>query len=170
MFANRFGLFDPAGPRTPAPSGHSWESLMARAISLASKGAEIGEIPVGALVVSHDGQILGESANAVEKWRDPTAHAEIVAIRKAASKVRNHRLEGCVLVSTLEPCAMCAAAIAQARLAGIVFGASDPALGAIVSRFEFLEAFPGRIWHMGGICASECAAPLMEFFNARRQS
>lgn len=170
MITQRVYVFDPAGPKTRAPIGHSWESLMARALALASRAGENGEIPVGALVVSPDGSILGESANAVEKDFDPTAHAEIIAIRKAASKIRNHRLEGCVLVSTLEPCSMCAAAIAQARLSGVVFGASDHACGAVVSRFELLASFPGQIWHMGGIRASQCAALLMDFFNARRKA
>lgn len=143
---------------------------MQKALALGREASLEGEIPIGALVVSGDGLILGEGKNQVEKLGDPTAHAEILAIRQAAHNATNYRLEGCMLVSTLEPCAMCAGAIMHARLAGVVFGASDPNQGAIVSRAEYLLGtdIDARIWHMGGICASECAALLDNFFRARR--
>lgn len=145
---------------------------MQRAIILARQTADLGEIPVGAILVSPDGKIIGEGKNGVEEQADPTAHAEIVAIRQAGRNCRNHRLEGCVLVCTLEPCAMCAGAIAHARLAGVVFGASDPGQGAVVSRAEYLDgpASLRPIWHIGGVCAAECAALLDDFFHSKRQS
>lgn len=145
---------------------------MQRAIILARQTADLGEIPVGAILVSPDGKIIGEGKNGVEEQADPTAHAEILAIRQAGRNCRNHRLEGCVLVCTLEPCAMCAGAIAHARLAGVVFGASDPWQGAVVSRAEYLDgpASLRPIWHIGGVCAAECAALLDDFFHSKRQS
>lgn len=143
---------------------------MRRAILLARQAAELGEIPVGAILVSPDGRIIGEGKNGVEALADPTAHAEIMAIRQAARNCKNHRLEGAVLVCTLEPCAMCAGAVAHARLAGLVFGATDPGRGAVVSRAEYLDGPASQrvIWHMGGVCAVECAALLDDFFRSKR--
>ena len=143
---------------------------MDRALDLAQQGGEAGEIPVGALVVSMDGTIFGESANYVERKHDPTAHAEIVALREACRMLKNHRLKGCALVSTLEPCAMCAAAIINARLCGIVFGATDPARGAVVSRAEYLSGpASASAWHIGGIRAMRCAEILENFFQKLRK-
>lgn len=143
---------------------------MQKAIALAREAGKEGEVPVGALLISADGQILGQGGNQVEKLCDPTAHAEILAIRQASCNSRNYRLEGSILVSTLEPCPMCAGAIMHSRLAGVVFGASDPEQGAIVSCAEYLScaATRDRIWHMGGICARECADLLKFFFQVRR--
>lgn len=129
-----------------------------------------GDVPVGALIVAADGNILAQAGNAVERDNDPTAHAEMLVIRQAAATLGNWRLDGCVLAVTLEPCAMCAAAIAHARLAGVVFGAADEAAGAIISRAEYLDgpALPKPVWHMGGVCAAACAAVLRHCFQARR--
>ena len=127
-------------------------------------------MPVGAVIAGADRRILARAGNAVEQKQDPTAHAEVLAIREACAGLGNWRLSGCVLVVTLEPCAMCAAAIVHARLAGVVYGAADAAAGAVTSRAEYLDApvCPTPVWHMGGVRAHECAALLRECFEARR--
>ena len=129
-----------------------------------------GEVPVGALVVSGGGDILSRAGNRVEALRDPTAHAEILALRAACAAVRNCRLPGAVLVSTLEPCMMCARALAHARLAGLVFGPADIRAGAVVSCLEGLEQpfLTHSVWQLGGVCRDECSALLRDFFAARR--
>jgi tRNA(adenine34) deaminase len=129
-----------------------------------------GEVPVGALVVSAHGDILARAGNRVESLCDPTAHAEILALRSACAGAGNYRLEGAVLVATLEPCLMCAGALAHARLAGLVFGTADIRAGAVISCLDGLEQpfLNHRTWHMGGICAQDCAAMLREFFTKRR--
>lgn len=143
---------------------------MAVALEAARQGAAAGEVPVGAAIAGPDGAILAACANGVIRGHDPTAHAEILALRKAGAILGNYRLTGCVLAVTLEPCAMCAAAIVHARLAGLVFGAADELAGAVVSRAEYLDGpAPGpRVWHMGGIEAGACAGLLRDFFQARR--
>lgn len=142
---------------------------MEECLCLARKGEAEGEIPVGALVVTPEGKICGRGVNRVENDFDPTAHAEIVALREACALFRNHRLPECVLVSTLEPCAFCAAAIANAHLGGVVFGASDPLFGAVVSRAEYLSGPLGfATWHIGGIRGPQCAEIIEKFFHARR--
>ena len=162
------------GPRRiippPPPGWRDWESLMREALFEARAAGESGEVPVGALVVSGRGDILARAGNRVETLRDPTAHAEILALRSACVGAGNYRLEGAVLVATLEPCLMCTGALAHARLAGLVFGADDIRAGAVVSCLDGLEqAFLNhRTWHLGGICARECAAVLREFFTKRR--
>ncbi|MBB5143353.1 tRNA adenosine(34) deaminase TadA [Desulfovibrio intestinalis] len=164
-------VFAPAGPVPSAPPGHSWESLMGRALERATMAASAGEIPVGAVLVAPDGRVLAEEGNAPVALHDPTAHAEIQALRRAGTAFGNYRLGGCVLVVTLEPCAMCAAACIHARLAGVVYGAADSQAGAVVSRAEYFDAQSANhsIWHMGGIRAEECAALLHDFFAARRE-
>ena len=162
--------FAPAGPVPAPPQGHSWEGLMDLALEEARKAGAQGDVPVGAVIVAPDGRILARGGNAVERDSDPTAHAEVLAIREACARLGNWRLSGCVLVVTLEPCAMCAAAIAHARLAGVVYGAADEAAGAVISRAEYLDgpACPIPVWHMGGVRAHECAALLRKCFEARR--
>lgn len=129
-----------------------------------------GDVPVGAILVTGAGDIAGKAGNAVERQHDPTAHAEILALREAAARLCNWRLSGCVLVVTLEPCAMCAAAIAHARLSGLVFGAADEAYGAVTSRAEYLDGpvCPQPVWHMGGVRAESCAKLLRRCFEFRR--
>lgn len=130
-----------------------------------------GEIPVGAVLLDPRGRVLAQAGNEVERGRDPTAHAEILALRRAALKTGNHRLEDCVLVSTLEPCAMCAAAICAAHISGIVFGAADRERGAVLSRAEYLDgpAAPRPVWHLGGVLAQDCARILRQFFTRLRK-
>lgn len=143
---------------------------MRQAISQAHNAWALGEVPVGALVLK-DGQVIATGFNQPIGTHDPTAHAEIMALRAAASILGNYRLPGCELFVTLEPCAMCAGAMLHARLARVVFGASDPktgACGSIVNLFE-----QGRLNHqtelVGGVLSDECGALLKEFFAERRQ-
>lgn len=143
---------------------------MAEALGEARQAGAAGETPVGAVLLSGDGTIYARGRNAVEALRDPTAHAEMLALREACRNVGNHRLEGCVLAVTLEPCLMCAGALVHARLAGLVYGAKDARAGAVDSCLDGLEQpfLNHRVWHMGGICAEECTALLRDFFTKRR--
>ena len=144
---------------------------MRLALAKAQAAAEAGEIPVGALVVDPvSGDVVAEAANAPLGLCDPTAHAEISALRAAALKVGNYRLTGLVLYVTLEPCAMCAGAISHARIGRLVYGASDPKGGAIEHGPRFFEQ-PTCHWRPaveGGVLAEESAALLRGFFRARR--
>ncbi len=145
---------------------------MRAALAQARKGAEAGEVPVGAVVVGPDGRILARAFNKPVSSNDPTAHAEILALRKAARKLGNYRLAGCTLVVTLEPCAMCAGAAVHARIAEIIYGASDPKTGAVRSLYEIAD--DRRLNHActvtPGKLADVCSAMLKAFFKARRRS
>lgn len=145
---------------------------MALALDEARQAEAEGEVPVGALVVAADGRLLVRAHNRPVALHDPTAHAEVLALRAAGASLGNYRLGGCVLVVTLEPCAMCAAALAHARLAGVVYGAADRLAGAVSSCAETLEQpfLNHRVWHMGGVLAEECAALLRDFFARRRHT
>ena len=158
------------GPEPAAPAGLTWQGLMRRALRLARAGAKAGEIPVGALVIDSEGEILSEAHNETEALHDPTAHAEVLALRRACSKVGNHRLGGCILVVTLEPCLMCTGAIRESRGSGVVFGASDARAGAVCSCLEGLDyAQTGaQPWSYGGVEAEDCAELLRRFFRVRR--
>ncbi|CAA9393881.1 MAG: tRNA-specific adenosine-34 deaminase, partial [uncultured Quadrisphaera sp.] len=132
-------------------------------------GAE--DVPVGAVVAGPDGAVLGTGANRREALGDPTAHAEVVALRAAASALGTWRLEGCTLAVTLEPCTMCAGALVLARVARLVFGAWNPAAGAAGSALDVVR--DRRLNHrpevVGGVLEEECSAVLQEFFAARRR-
>ena len=158
------------GPEPSAPAGTSWRALMLRALRLAGRAARAGEVPVGALVVDPEGRVLSEAHNETEGLHDPTAHAEVLALRRAALAAGNHRLGGCVLVVTLEPCLMCTGAIRESRVSGVVFGASDARAGAVCSCLEGLDyACTGSApWSYGGVEAEACAGILQKFFRARR--
>jgi tRNA(adenine34) deaminase len=142
---------------------------MVEALRLARAAGEAGEVPVGAVAL-HEGRAVGRGANRREADRDPTAHAELVAIREAARTLGRWRLTGVTLVATLEPCAMCAGALVLARVDRLVYGASDPKAGAVGSLLD-LSTDP-RLNHRfpveRGLRADECAALLREFFQARR--
>jgi tRNA(adenine34) deaminase len=142
---------------------------MRAALNLAKSAAAAGEVPVGAVVVK-DGMIVGEGHNAPRTAHDPTAHAEIVAIRAAARALGNERLDGCDLYVTLEPCAMCAGAIAHARIARLYYGADDPKGGAVVHgpRVFAQQTVHHRPEVYDGIGAGEAGMLLREFFAARR--
>jgi tRNA(adenine34) deaminase len=143
--------------------------FMGLAIDLAREAATLGEVPVGAVVVK-DGEIVGRGCNQPIGRHDPTAHAEIMALRDAAQRLGNYRLSGCTLYVTLEPCAMCVGAMFHARIGRVVFGAHDPKTGAAGSVIDlFAET---RLNHhaeiIGGVCAEECGSLLSNFFAARR--
>lgn len=161
---------DPA-PLLLPPGWTSWEELMAEALSEAHAAGALNEVPVGALVVGAGGEILGRGRNGPIGANDPTAHAEIVAIRAACAKTDNYRLPpGTVLVVTLEPCLMCLGAAVHARLSALVFGAHDPKSGAVESCLNGPELpfLNHRLPTFGGVCAMECAELLTSFFQARR--
>lgn len=140
-----------------------------RALALAAAAGRQGEVPVGALVV-WNGKVIGEGWNRPITTHDPTAHAEIVALRKASEAVGNYRLTGASLYVTLEPCAMCSGAILHARLARVVFGAHDPRTGAAGSVLDVLntDKLNHRLEIRGGVLADAAAAQLQAFFRARR--
>lgn len=144
--------------------------FMQQALQLAQQAAIAGEVPVGAIVVK-DGVIIGRGGNAPIDSHDPTAHAEINAIRQAAQQLGNYRLVGCTLYVTLEPCAMCAGAIQHSRIARLVYGASDPKTGACGSVIDLMAE--AKLNHhtavTGGVLASECGHMLSTFFKARRK-
>ena len=145
------------------------EQFMREALGLARRAAEAGEVPVGAVVVK-EGVVIGRGYNRPVSGHDPTAHAEIVALREAAGRVGNYRLPECALYVTLEPCAMCAGAMMHARIARVVYGAADPKTGACGSVINlFVEK---RLNHhatvTGGVLAAEAGAVLQEFFTQRR--
>jgi tRNA(adenine34) deaminase len=146
------------------------DAFMGEAIRLADTASRLGEVPVGAVVV-HDGMIIGRGYDARETREDPTAHAEVMAIRAAAQRLRSWRLTGCTLYVTLEPCTMCMGAIISARLDWIVYGATSPKSGAVESVLE-LARVPGlnhAVRVRSGVRAQECAARLASFFEALRQ-
>jgi tRNA(adenine34) deaminase len=140
---------------------------MGEAISIARSAVRTGDVPVGAIVLNKDGIVIGKGSNEREAENDPTAHAEIVAIRNAASRLQNSRLDGCTLVVTLEPCAMCAGAIAQSRITHLIFGAWDEKAGAVGSVWDVLRD-PRSIFSVevtAGVRESECAQLLKDFFS-----
>jgi tRNA(adenine34) deaminase len=143
---------------------------MDQAIAIARKATATGDVPVGAIVINGDGVIIGTGANEREANSDPTAHAEIVALRSAAARMQNSRLDGCALVVTLEPCAMCAGAIAQARISHLIFGAWDEKAGAVGSVWDVIRD-PRALYKMdvtAGIREAECAKLLTDFFESQR--
>lgn len=152
---------------TPGNSEH--EHWMRRALDLADLAAGRGEVPVGAVLV-RDGELLGEGFNQVISAADPTAHAEIVALRAAARAVGNYRLPGSRLYVTLEPCTMCAGAVVHARVAELLFGAREPRAGVICSRASQLDSpwYNHRVQWRGDILGTESSARLQAFFRARR--
>ena len=166
---------DPAHAAGPARAAgraadRPWDAAMRRALDLARAAGEAGDVPVGAVVLGPDGAVLGEGANRREVDADPTAHAEILALRAAAAARGEWRLAGCTLVVTLEPCTMCAGAIVLARIGRIVLGAWDAKAGATGSVRDVVRdaRLNHRVEVVGGVREAECAAVLTEFFGARR--
>ena len=147
-----------------------YKALMQQAILLAKEAAIKGDVPVGALVVGDAGAIFGQGANLREQDNDPTAHAEIVAIRDAAKKVGNYRLDDLTMVVTLEPCGMCAGAIAQSRIKRLVFGSFDEKYGAVGSVWDLLRdtraIYKPEV--ISGVLEDECGQLLSEFFTTKR--
>lgn len=163
----------PAGTTSPIVTIMltDWVAPMRRALEFARTAGSAGDVPVGAVVLGPDGAVISAAGNAREADGDPTAHAEILAIRQASATIGNWRLNGCTLVVTLEPCAMCAGALVLARVDRLVFGALDPKAGAVGSLYD-IPADP-RLNHrpqvQGGVLAEECSALLRAFFAARRR-
>ncbi len=158
-------------PVPPAPTGpQPYDAWMAQALHLASEALTSGDVPVGALVLDADGQTIGTGRNRREADGDPTAHAELVAIRAAARRRGQWRLEGCTLVVTLEPCAMCAGALMLARLPRVVLGAWDPKAGACGSVWDLVRdrRATHRVEVVGGVREQECSRLLLDFFGTRR--
>jgi len=145
------------------------DTFMRAALEEARKGFDAGEVPVGAVVVL-DGAIVGRGFNQPIGSRDPTAHAEIVALRAAAIALGNYRLVGTTLYVTIEPCLMCVGAMVHARVATLVFGAPEPKAGAVVSscRAHELPSLNHRIEVVGGVLEGDCRAVIQEFFRTRR--
>ena len=152
-------------------SGVSAQDLvyMQHALALADRAEEKGEVPVGALIVLK-GEVIGEGWNRPILSHDPTAHAEIIALRAAAAKLGNYRLTGATLYVTLEPCPMCAGAMVHARVARVVYGAPDPLAGSAGTVFNLLNAaaLNHRAEVQGGVLAEECSRRLKAFFQSRR--
>lgn len=153
----------------PVEQGEIDARWMARALELARAAAAAGEVPVGAVIVKN-GAVVAEGSNRPIGTHDPTAHAEIVALRAAAESLHNYRLLDTTLYVTLEPCAMCASAMVHARVKRLVFGASDPKGGAVGSIFNIAQhaELNHRLDVTSGVSAEECAAELRKFFAARR--
>ena len=143
---------------------------MQRALALAAEAAAAGEVPVGAVVLNAEGQVVGEGRNNREETHDPTGHAEIVALRQAAASTGSWNLEAHTLVVTLEPCVMCAGAILQSRIGRVVFGAWDDKAGAVGSMYDVLRdrRLPYRAEVVAGIHTDAATALLREFFEQRR--
>ena len=144
---------------------------MRLALDEAERAADEDEVPVGAVILSlADGEIIASAHNQREQLRDPTAHAEMIALTQAAHRLQSWRLEDCILYVTLEPCPMCAGAIVQARLPMVVYGCADPKAGACHSLYQLLsdERLNHRSQVIGGVMADECAALLTQFFAAKR--
>ena len=144
-------------------------AMMTRALALAEHAAAANEVPVGA-VVHRNGDILAEAHNQREQDSDPTAHAEIVALRRAAAAVGSWRLDDCTMVVTLEPCPMCAGALVNARVSRLVYGAADPKMGCVDTLAQLCtdERFNHRLQVVGKVMADDCARILQRFFQARR--
>ena len=147
-----------------------YQNLMQQALALANQAATFDDVPVGALVVNDQGEIIGVGENLREKNNDPTAHAEIVAIKNAAQKIGNWRLDDLTMVVTLEPCAMCAGAIVQTRMKRLVFGAFDEKAGAVGSIWDVVRDTRAltKIEVISGVLEKECAQVLTNFFKGRR--
>ncbi len=143
---------------------------MDRALALARAAVRDGDVPVGALVTDAAGAVIGEGRNLRERDHDPTAHAEVVALRRAAASVGGWNLDGCTLVVTLEPCLMCAGALLQARISRLVFGAWDDKAGAAGSVYDVVRdrRLPYRAEVVAGVREHEASALLQAFFDARR--
>ena len=144
---------------------------MARSIEAAMAARAADEVPVGACVVAADGSLLGVAGNRTRTDCDPTAHAEVLALRTAATATGNYRLSGATVYSTIEPCAMCAGALVHARVARLVYGAPDERFGAVVSQFRLCdsEALNHQLEITAGLMEAECRELMQQFFRARRQ-
>jgi tRNA(adenine34) deaminase len=147
-----------------------YKQLMQQAIEVAKSGSNFDDVPVGALIVNEQGEVLATGQNLREKDSDPIAHAEIVAIKNAGKKLSNWRLDDLTILVTLEPCVMCAGAIAQSRIKRLVFGAFDEKAGAVGSIWDVIRdpRALNKVEVVSGVLQEECAMLLTEFFNNKR--
>ena len=148
------------------------ENWMRQAIRVAREAEKLGEVPVGAVLIDADGKILAATSNRTITNNDPTAHAEILALRTAAIRIGNYRLTGTTMYSTLEPCAMCAGALVNARVARLVFGAHDERFGAVETHFRVCDSpdLNHRLEITSGVLADKCRSLMQNFFQARRSN
>ena len=148
---------------------HDDEYWMCQALALAERAGQCNEVPVGAVIV-RDGEVLGEGFNCPITQHDPSAHAEIVALRQAATKAQNYRLPGATLYVTIEPCSMCAGAIIHSRIARVIYGAAEPKAGAVASHLQLFDQpqMNHRVVWQGGILAEQASAQVQAFFTRRR--
>lgn len=149
---------------------HRDELWMREALRLANEAGAAGEVPVGAVLVASGGEVIGRGANAPIRLHDPTAHAEILALREASAALQNYRLAGATMYSTVEPCVMCAGALVHARVERLVFGARDLRFGGVRSKFALADSdiLNHRMAVVEGVLGPECTALLQQFFAARR--
>jgi tRNA(adenine34) deaminase len=147
-----------------------WQPAMVQAVAEARRALAHGDVPIAAIVLDSDGELIAAAHNERELNADPTAHAEVLALRRAAKALGSWHLEDCTLVVTVEPCTMCAGALVAARLGRLVFGAYDPKAGAVASLWDVVRdpRLNHRVEVIGGIAEAECAAVLQEFFADRR--
>ena len=147
------------------------EEYMCLALIEAQKAGQMGEVPVGAILVAEDGSLLSSAHNRTINRGDPSAHAEILALREAALKINNYRLLNTTLYVTVEPCIMCMGAVVHARISRVVFGASDPKWGAAGSLYNFAEddRLNHRVGIIKGVCEEECRGLMQNFFRAKRK-
>ena len=152
------------------PQARLDRAFMFEALEQARRAGELREVPVGAVVVSPEGRVVARAFNSPIALNDPTAHAEILALRQAAAAARNYRLNGYTMYVTIEPCLMCAGALLHARIARLVFGAADPRAGAVSSLYRTLQddRLNHRLEVTGGVLGEECARIMRDFFQARR--
>ena len=148
----------------------SWVAVMGEALAQARAASVHGDVPIGAVVLDPGGRVVARAGNERELTGDPTAHAEVLALRRAAEALGSWRLEGCTLVVTLEPCTMCAGALVLARVQRLVFGAFDPKAGAVASLWDVVRdpRLNHRLEVVGGIAEQECAEVLRSFFAGHR--
>ena len=147
-----------------------WLPAMREALAVARTARGHGDVPVGAVVLDAEGRVIASASNERELTSDPTAHAEVLALRRAAASLGTWRLEGCTLVVTLEPCTMCAGALVLARVSRLVFGAFDPKAGAVASLWDVVRdpRLNHRVDVIGGIAAAECGDLIRDFFGGHR--
>ena len=146
------------------------EHFMRLALAEAGSARDLGEVPIGAVIVDPNGEILAAASNRTITDSDPTAHAEILALRIAAAKIGNYRLTGCTLYTTIEPCVMCSGALVHARIGRLVFGAHDERFGGVETKFRLCDSdnLNQRMEIVSGVLADECRALMQAFFKARR--
>nr|WP_281166920.1 tRNA adenosine(34) deaminase TadA [Aestuariimicrobium kwangyangense] len=148
-----------------------WDDAMGLALAEAALAPGHGDVPIGAVILDEHGTVIAQGHNERELTGDPTAHAEVLALRRAAERVGHWRLSGCTLVVTLEPCTMCAGALVLSRVDRLVMGAFDPKAGAVASLFDVVRdpRLNHRVEVVTGVLAQECSLPLLEFFAGHRQ-